>query len=86
MLGGDDADVDADHAVFQGLADTEDASYVSAVEIAGQAKLGVVRRVDGFLVLVEAKDGCKRAEGFFLGAQHVGSRARNHGRFEKLAV
>ena len=56
MFGGDDTHVDTNHAVFQGLADAEDASYIAAVEVAGQAKFGVVGGVNRLLVLVEAKD------------------------------
>ena len=41
-LGGDDAVVDADDAVFERLGDAPDAADVAAVEIGGEAELGVV--------------------------------------------
>jgi hypothetical protein len=47
--GGHHADVDADHAVLQRLADAEDAADVAAVEVAGQAEFGGVGRGDGLL-------------------------------------
>jgi hypothetical protein len=41
-LGGDDAGVDADDAVFQGLGDAPDAADVAGVEVGGEAEFGVV--------------------------------------------
>jgi hypothetical protein len=68
--GGDQAGVDAHHAVLQRLADAEDAADVAAVEVAGQAELGVVGQLDGLGLGLEAEHRRHRAEGF-LGAQHV---------------
>ena len=70
-----DANVDAHHAVLQSLADAKDATYIAAIEITGQAKLGVVRSVNRLLVFVKAKHGCEGTKGFFLGAQHVSGSA-----------
>src|SRR3989344_268035 len=61
VLGGQNTHVGADHAVFQGLGHAEDSAHVAAVEVAGQAKLGVVGRVDGFLLGLELED---RGQGF----------------------
>jgi hypothetical protein len=33
------------------FADAEDAAHIAAVEVTGQAKLGVVGRIDGFLLV-----------------------------------
>src|SRR3989442_14111383 len=45
-LGRDDALVDADDAVFERLGDAPDPADVAAVEIGGEAELGVVRHAD----------------------------------------
>src|SRR4029077_7432210 len=45
-LGRDDALVDADDAVFERVVDAPDAADVAAVEIGGEAELGVVRHAD----------------------------------------
>ena len=47
-LGGNDAGVDADDAVFESFGDAPDAGDVAAVEIGGQAEFGVVGQRDGF--------------------------------------
>ncbi len=86
MLGGDDAGVDAHHAVLQRLADAENTADVAGVEIAGQTEFGVVGRVNRFFFRVEAEDRGQRAKGFFAGAQHVGTGVGQHGGLEKLAL
>ena len=86
VLGGDDAHVDAHHAVFQRFAHTENSTHVAAVEVTGQTELGVVGCVDGFLLGVETKHRRKRAKGFFFGAQHVTVGISHHGGLEKLAL
>src|SRR5438128_12254625 len=53
-LGRDDALVDADDTVFEGLGDASDAPDVAAVEIGGEAELGVVGHLDGLGVGLEA--------------------------------
>src|SRR5215469_2628469 len=53
-LGRDDALVDADDAVFERLGDAPDAADVAAVEIGGEAKLGVVGHAYGLVVGLEA--------------------------------
>src|ERR1700737_617332 len=45
-LGRDDALVDADDAVFEGLGGAPDATDVAAVEIGGEAEFGVVGHLD----------------------------------------
>ena len=85
VLGGQDADVDADHAVLQRLADAENAAHVAAVEVAGQAELGGVGGVDRLLLGLEPEHRGKGAKGFFLGAQHVGAGIGDHGWLKKLA-
>src|SRR5713101_8574040 len=45
-LGRDDAFVDADDAVFEGLGDPPDAADVAAVEIGGETEFGVVGHPD----------------------------------------
>ena len=86
MLGGDDAGVDAHHAVLQRLADAENTADVAGVEIAGQTEFGVVGRVNRFFFRVEAEDRGQRTKGFFAGAQHVGAGVGQHGGLEKLAL
>src|SRR5213082_532070 len=53
-LGRDDALVDADDAVFEGLGDAPDAADVAAVEIGREAELGVVGHLDRVLLALEA--------------------------------
>jgi len=53
-LGRDDALVDADDAVFEGLGDAPDAADVAAVEIGGEAELGVVGHLDRIGFALEA--------------------------------
>src|SRR5206468_11577887 len=58
-LGRDDALVDADDAVFERLGDAPDAADVAAVEIGGEAELGVVGHLDG---LVFAREAIERGD------------------------
>src|SRR3954452_7674672 len=60
-LGRDDALVDADDAVFEGLGDAPDAADVAAVEIGGEAELGVVRHLDRLGLGLEAVKRRNRA-------------------------
>src|ERR1035437_3159442 len=83
MLGRENADIDADHAVFERFTDAEDAPHVAAVEIAVQAKLGVVGGKDYFLLGLELEHRRERAKGLLLGAQHVGGGIRYHGGLKK---
>ena len=85
MLGGQNAHIDAHHAVFERLAHAEDAAHVTAVEIARQPELGVVGRRNGLLLGIEAEHRGKRAEGFFACAQHVGRGVGHHRGLEELA-
>ena len=85
VLGGQNADVDAHHAVLQRFGHAEDAAHVAAVEVAGQAKLGVVGGVNRFLFGLEAEHRRQRAKGFFFGAQHVGGGIGHHRGLEELA-
>ncbi len=85
MLGGEYPDVNAHHAVLQRLAHAEDAADVAAVEVAGQAKLGVVGRVNGFLLGVEPEHRGEGAKGLFGGAEHVGAGVGQHRGLEELA-
>src|SRR5215207_6734770 len=69
-LGRDDALVDADDAVFERLGDAPDAADVAAVEIGGEAELGVVGHLDRLGIGLEAVERRDRAEGFLLGDDH----------------
>ena len=71
VLGGDDAYVDAYHAVFQSFADPENSADIAAVKITGQTKLCVVGGIEGFLFGFELEDRCERTKCFFFGTQHV---------------
>ena len=64
-FGGDDAFVDADHAVFEAFGDAEDSADVAGVEVGGEAEFGVVGEGDGFGFGFEAEEGGDGAEGFF---------------------
>src|ERR1700736_3464841 len=59
-LGRDDAFVDADDAVFEGLGDAPDAADIAAVEIGGQPEFGVVGHLDSLVFALEA---VKRGDG-----------------------
>ena len=54
--------VDADDAVFERLGDAPDAADVAAVEIGGEAELGVVGQRDRLLLGLEAEQRRDRAE------------------------
>src|SRR5260370_436317 len=71
-LGRDDALVNADDAVFQGLGDAPDAADVAAVEIGGEAELGVVCHLYRLGFGLEAIERRDRPEGLFPRDQHVG--------------
>src|SRR5688500_8730861 len=86
MLGRDDADIDADHAVLERFGNAEDAADVAAVEIARKAELSVVRRLDRFLFILELEDRCERTESFLPRAQHLAARTGNYCGFEELAL
>src|SRR5260221_1315518 len=85
-LGRDDPLVDADDAVFERLGNPPDAADVAAVEIGGEAELGVVRHMDRLVVALETVERCDRPEGFLLGNDHVGRHAGQHGRLEEAAA
>src|SRR6266446_5496133 len=55
-LGRDDALVDADDAVFEGLGDALDETDVAAVEIGREAEFGVVGHLDGIGVGLAGED------------------------------
>src|SRR5438270_7670192 len=85
-LGRDDAFVDADDAVFERLGDAPDAADVAAVEIGGEAELGVVGHLDGLALGLEAVERGDRAEGFLLGDDHVGRHIGQYRRLEEAAA
>src|SRR5581483_9278321 len=85
-LGRDDALVDADDAVFQRLGDAPDAADIAAVEIGGEAELGIVGHADRLFVGGEAVERRHRAEGLLPGDDHVGGHPGQHGRLEEGAA
>src|SRR6202011_487889 len=85
-FGRDGALVDADDAVFERLGDAPDAADVAAVEVGGEAELGVVGHLDRVLFALEAVERGDRAEGLFLGDDHVGRHIGQHGRLEEAAA
>ena len=86
MFGGQNPHIDADHAVFQRLADAVNTANVAGVKVTGQAELGVVCGGYGFLLGLKFEYWCERAEGFFGGSQHVGGGVCHQRGFEKLAM
>ena len=86
MLGGDDADIDAHHAVLQGFGHAVNASHIATVKVTGQTKFGIVGGINRFLLCGETKHRCKRTKGFFLGAQHAGLGVGDDGGLEKLTL
>ena len=71
VLGGNDAYIDTDHAVFQTFTDAKNSAHIAAVKITGQTKLCVVGGINGFLLSFEFENWGKRTKGFLTGAQHV---------------
>src|ERR1700694_5741156 len=59
-LGRDDALVDADDAVFEGLGDAPDAADIAAVEIGSEAEFGVVGHAYGLGFGLEAVERSDR--------------------------
>src|SRR5689334_1396011 len=80
-LGRDDAFVDADDAVFERLGDPPDAANIAAVEIGGEAELGVVGHLDRLGLGLEAVERRHWAKGLFLGDEYVG---RHIGQYRRL--
>src|SRR5271157_3474421 len=68
----DDALVNADDAVFERLGDAPDAADVAAVEIGGEAELGVVGHLDRLGLALEAVERRDGPKDLFLGDDHVG--------------
>src|SRR4051794_25689219 len=66
-LGRDDAFVDADDAVFERFGDAPDAADIAAVEIGGEAELGVVGHLDRRGLSLEAVERGDGAKGLLLG-------------------
>src|SRR5690349_15021235 len=85
-FGRDDADVRADDAGLHFLRHAEDAADVAAVEVAGEAELGVVREANDFILRLEANERRHGAERFLEGDDHVGRDVRHHGRLEEEAA
>src|SRR5262249_20362304 len=85
-LGRDDAFVDPDDAVFEGLGDAPDAADVAAVEIGGETELGVVGHAYGLVVGLEAIERRHRAEGLLLGDDHVSRHVGQYRWLEKAAA
>ena len=68
--------VDADDAVLQRLGDAPDAADVAAVEVGGEAELGVVGQRDRLVLGREAEQRRDRAERLLARDQHLGGRRR----------
>src|SRR5690554_4447535 len=78
-LGGDDALVDADHAVLEPLHDAPDTAVVPGIEVGGKAEGGVVGHGDRLLLVAEAEHRRQRAEGLLAGHRHLRSGIGDHG-------
>src|SRR6516164_6334681 len=85
-LGRDDALVDADDAVFEGLGDAPDAADVAAVEIGGETEFSVVGHFHRLVVGLEAVERRDWAKGLLLGDDHVGRHIGQYRRLEKAAA
>ncbi|VTR69300.1 hypothetical protein DESC_740039 [Desulfosarcina cetonica] len=85
-FGGDQAGVDAHHAVFQGLGDPENASHVAGIEIGRQAEGGVIGHADDIGFAFETDQRRHRAESFVHGHLHVGAHVGQHGGLEEGAA
>ena len=82
-LVGEHAGVDGDHAVFEGFGHADAAAQVAGVEVGGQAEFGVVGPADDFVLVLEAKDRCQRAEGLLAGHAHLLADAGQQRRFKE---
>ena len=82
-LVGDEAGVDADHAVFQRFLHPGDAADVTRVEVGRKAEDGVVRHLDDFGFGLELEQRGERSEGLFLRHFHVRGDAGYHCRLEE---
>src|SRR5690606_2431184 len=83
---GDQALVDADHAILQPFHDAEGATEIAGIEVAGEAELGVVCHRDRIFFLFEAENRRNGAENLLLHEPHLRLRVRNHRRFEEGAA
>ena len=85
-LGGDEAGVDADHAVLERFGDAPDAPDVAAVEVRREPELGAVGELDHFGVVVEADQRRDGPERFLAKDLHVGRDAGQHRRLVERAA
>src|SRR5437763_4075690 len=85
-LGGDDALIDADDAVFQIFHDAEDAADIARIEIGGKPVFGVVRHADGVRILLKAEQGDDGSEDFLARHRHVGCDIAHNGGLEEGAA
>ncbi|MPM58715.1 hypothetical protein SDC9_105548 [bioreactor metagenome] len=83
---GDQARVHTHHAVFQTRRNAPDAALVFGEHIGRQAEDGVVGAVNHFGFVVEAKQRCDGAEGFFAAHQHLVGHVGQHGGAEEVAA
>src|SRR5215475_8538343 len=85
-LGGNNSGVDADDAVFDLLRHAPDAADVAAVEIGGEAELGVVGEADGVLLGLEAEERRHRPEGLLARYLHLWRHVHEDRRLEEAAA
>src|SRR5919198_4233379 len=82
-LRGDDAGVRTHDAGLHLLRHAEDAADVAAVEVAGEAELGVVGESDHLIFGLEADQRRHRPEGLLVRDDHRRRHVGNHGRLEE---
>src|SRR5260221_8539524 len=85
-FGRDEAGVDPDDAVLERFGDAPDARDVAAVEVRGEAELGVVGERDGLRLVAEAEERRHRPEGFLARDGHRRRHARENRRLEEAAA
>src|SRR5690606_5749840 len=83
---GNEAGIDADHAVFERLGHTPHAREVARIEVRGEAKLGVVGLGYDIGFVGEAEERGDRPKGFLAGNGHVRRYARDDGGLEEGAA
>src|SRR4051812_38768281 len=82
-LGGDDALIDADDAVFEAFHGAKDAADIARIEIGGEPVFGVVGHADGVLILLEAKQCDHRSEDLLARHGHLGRDIAHNGGLEE---
>lgn len=78
--------INTDHTTLERGRNPEYPSDILAEEVAGQAKLGSIGKLDSLGLRLKFKDGCEGSKGLIVGDQHVRCDTRENGRLVEEAL